>query len=109
MRTFEDSLAGFLAAAQVKVDAGFNDFPGQSGSIAVDNTNAPRYLRIVKTTYVNQNSNGRSAYCFIDKTTGNVYKAAGWSSPETKNPRSNIYADDFGVSGVTEYGTVYLR
>jgi hypothetical protein len=48
----------------------------------------------------------RGAYCFIDKTTGDVLKAASWKAP-AKGVRSNIFAADFGASGVTKYGAVY--
>lgn len=52
---------------------------------------------------------GRSVHTFIDLTTGDVLKAASWAQPEKRNPRANVFAHDFGVSGVTEYGAVYLR
>lgn len=52
---------------------------------------------------------GSSVFCFIDLANGDVLKAASWAQPEKKNPRSNVWSDDFGVTGVNEYGAVYLR
>jgi hypothetical protein len=66
-------------------------------------------VRVVQVSYVNDQVSGRSIYCFIDIKTGNVLKAKSWRAPDKKNPRSNILAEDFGASGVTGYGTVYLR
>ena len=39
-------------------------------------------------------TNDNSVYCFVEKSTGNVYKPAGWRAPYTKgnNPvRGNIF------------------
>jgi hypothetical protein len=105
---FEKALAGFLAAAQAKVDARFAGYaPLQSGKVEIER--GPKYIRIVEQTFVNEHSSGRSAFCFIDRENGNVLKPAGWKGPEKRNPRSTIFADDFGASGVTGYGTTYLR
>lgn len=42
-------------------------------------------LRIVATTAGN-----RSVYCFVEKSTGNILKAAGWKAP-AKGARGNIF------------------
>jgi len=53
-------------------------------------------------------TDGRSSFCFIDMTNGDVLKAETWRKP-AKHARSNIFADDLGLSGVNQYGAVYLR
>ena len=50
----------------------------------------------------------RSAFCFVDKGSGDVLKAASWMSP-AKGARSNIWDDDLGRSGITAYGGRYLK
>ncbi len=64
-----------------------------------------RYVRIVKTLY--RDPTNRSVFCFVDTTTGNVLKAAGWKAP-AKHARGNIYADDNGAGAVSAYGARYL-
>ena len=51
----------------------------------------------------------RSVYCFVDKATGNILKAAGWSAP-AKHSRGNIFDANYGWGkAVNIYGAVYLR
>lgn len=38
----------------------------------------------------------RSVYCFIDKATGDIYKAAGWKAP-AKGVRGSIWNDNCDV------------
>lgn len=61
-----------------------------------------RYVRLVRTN----ESGGRSVHCFVDKTNGNVLKAAGWKAP-AKHARGNIFGKFEG--SMSEYGAVYLR
>jgi len=105
---FDAALLGFLAAAQAKIDEGYADSPHQSATLEVDA--GTKFLRIVEVKWYNgEQSDNRSVYVFIEKATGNILKAASWRAPERKNPRSNIFSPDFGASGVTKYGAIYLR
>lgn len=52
---------------------------------------------------------GHSVWAFIDIANGDVLKAASFAQPVKKNPRSNIFSEDFGLSGVNEYGANYLK
>ena len=63
-----------------------------------------RYVRIVKSDAFSH----CSAYCFVDKTNGDVLKPAGWKSP-AKHARGNIYNDDNGLGCMGPYGPAYLR
>ena len=45
-------------------------------------------------------------YCFIDFTTGDVLKAAGWKTP-AKGIRGNLFAEDNGLSRCNHYGPAY--
>ena len=67
-----------------------------------------KYIKIVKNER-GYTGGGGSVHCFVEIATGNVLKAASWKSPVKKNPRSNIFAADFGVSGLTWCGVKYLR
>jgi hypothetical protein len=97
-------MEGFLKAAQDKVNERYAPYaPRQSATLSAED--GPKYTRIV----ITDNHGGRSAFCFIEKATGHILKASGWKTPEKSSPRSNIRNSDFGASGITGYGAVYLR
>ena len=60
-----------------------------------------KFIRIVATYH-----NNRSVHCFIERSTGNVLKAASWKAP-AKHARGNIF--QVGREGVGAYGANYLR
>lgn len=60
-----------------------------------------RYVRIVREYCPGQ----RSAFCFVDKQTGDVLKCAGWKAP-AKHARGNIYSGEYGIG---QFGAAYLR
>ena len=106
---FEAALSKFLAAAQAKVDARFAGYD-QGGRLLLERS--PKYIRVVCATGMGKDPSqytNRSAYCFVDREEGNVWKCASWKGPERKNPRSCIFDADHGASGVTGYGANYLR
>ena len=61
-----------------------------------------RYIRVVRT-----DSSSRSAHLFVDKTNGDVLKAAGWSAP-AKGQRGNIF-DKASWQRTGPYGAAYLK
>lgn len=103
MKDFQSALADFMDGAQAKVNLRFAEYTNQSATLSTEE--GQKYIRVV----ITDNHGGRSVYCFISKETGDVLKADGWKQPNKKNPRSNIFSDDAGMSGVTGYSTVYLR
>lgn len=93
---FKGHFLSFIDGAQQKVKS-------RVPEAEICYTVGPKYIRISVKNYQTY------VYCFIDIETGHIWKAKGWASPEKKNPRSCIYDDDYGLSGVNAYGTVYLR
>jgi len=74
-------------------------------TVKLEAEKGPRYVRIVET----DGPHHRSAFCFVDRQTGAILKAAGWKAP-AKGVRGSIFADDFGIgSAVTPYGAAYAR
>ena len=51
---------------------------------------------------------GSAAWCFVDKTTGDVLKPASWKSP-AKHARGNIFDAWNGAKWLTVYGPCYLK
>lgn len=61
-------------------------------------TKGRKYIKVITSN---------SSYAFIDKNTGNIYKAATWSAP-AKTARGNIFSDDYGLNCCGPYGVAYL-
>jgi hypothetical protein len=64
--------------------------------------------RYIKVTYTYKNSQGNSVYCFVDKKTGDVLKAASWNQP-AKGARGNIFNADRGLKALRPHGVVTFR
>lgn len=69
-----------------------------------------KFVRVVRCIFHKPTNSviSRSSHCFIDKSNGNILKAASWAAPDKKNPRGNINNAN-PLEGVTQYGVVYLR
>lgn len=111
LQNFKDKLEKLCTVHQVE------NFPKAAllCDIKMEFECGPKFIRVIRTEYgvVDGVMNpamrqSRSAHCFIDRTNGDILKAAGWKAPEKKNPRGNIFGAD-PLRGVTAYGTVYLR
>ncbi len=112
--TFDAKLATFVAGAQAIIDADVerqvDDAPDyQAADIeellkrTLSTEHGRRYVRVVVSDKVQ-----RSAFCFVDKTNGNVLKPASWKSP-AKHARGNIFDDNNGLGLMGPYGPAYLR
>jgi len=100
---FDAALATFLSLAQAMVDAHMaKEFPNNPRKV-LSAERGKRYVRIV----VSDDGVGRSAYCFVDTTNGDVLKSEGWKAP-AKGPRGNIFAEN-PIAGVTPYGAARAR
>jgi hypothetical protein len=64
--------------------------------------NGRRYFKIVRV------DNQRSVHVFVDRTNGDVLKAASWKTP-AKHSRGNIFNKDNGLDCMTPYGATYLK
>lgn len=71
-------------------------------------TYGKRYIKVVRGLPVGDKIEHRSVWGFVDRTNGDVLKAAGWSKP-AKHARGNIFDEHNGLSMVGPYGPAYLR
>jgi hypothetical protein len=106
------AVLNFVKAAQSISQKNLEEIaPNMAEIVAIDISvqEGPRYLRIVRRD--RQLDTGAlvsgSAHCFIDRTTGDVLKPAGWKSP-AKHARGNVLAADGGVGALNPYGVRYL-
>jgi hypothetical protein len=97
------SFAEALEAAMKKMQELVDNRPyGKSQPEVLGMEMGRRYVRVTRQSV---GSSGKSAYCFIDITNGDVLKAESYKKP-AKHARGNIYS---GKLGVTCYGGEYLR
>jgi len=69
-------------------------------------TEGPRYFRVMKLEGPAEKPISNSVYVFIDKSNGDILKAAGWKAP-VKGARGNIFSGSLDC--LTHHGVVYLR
>jgi hypothetical protein len=53
-------------------------------------------------------STGLSVWGFVEKETGNIFKAANWKAPETNHPRGNIYFLEDSKVNIEWTGPAYM-
>lgn len=90
---FKNRIEAFVSGLQAIIDEEYH------GRKIVSYDTGRRYVKIVSTL----NGDQRNSYCFIDKETGQVLKAASWSSP-SKTCIGNINTNNNGLSRCTAYG-----
>ena len=91
-KIFDQTLKDWLERAQQVAN----------GNLHISN-NGRKYIRINLSLYAGTTN---AAFCFIDKSNGDVLMAANYSAP-AKHARGNIY--EIGNEGITAYGAKYLR
>lgn len=104
-KNFDEALEKFVSAAREKINTYYEkSFPNLTAPVLIY-TSGRRYVKLITS---NDGITGRSVYCFVDKTNGDVLKAATWRAP-AKYARGNIYDEDCGASAVNQYGANYMR
>ena len=85
----DDDLTRYLAALNAvatAADDARGTRPEFRNSYAID-PGGRKFLRIVS---AQSNGNGRSAFLFVEMSTGDLYKPASWKGPERNFPRGNL-------------------
>ena len=94
---------GFIEKVQVETNAYFAKNYAILTPPTIEIEEGSKFYRVVK-----QDSQ-RSVYCFVDKSNGDIYRAASYKIP-AKHVRGNIFDENFSYGkGVTLYGGAYLR
>jgi hypothetical protein len=100
---FETALQTFVTSAQAIIDDHMTkNFPMLPREVLTVEPGR-RYVRIVKS----HGESGRYVYCFVDKTNGDILKAATWKAP-AKHARGNIYTTKDISQAVNHYGAHYM-
>jgi hypothetical protein len=93
----DDALRAWTDAAQAVSDSAYMT-PPYTDRHLITPEYGRRYIRVWSVP--ERNPEDRSAYAFIDRTTGDVLKADGWKRPASNFPRGNILG-----RGDTSFGT----
>lgn len=101
---FDAALKSWVALVQKKLIDGVRN-KGLDKALHYELSIDPKGKKYVRIVISNSGGENGSVFCFIEKSSGNILKAAGWKTP-AKGARGNIYADD-PLKGVTEYGAAY--
>ncbi len=92
------------------VDYYTTNFPNQQHEMVF--TFGVRYIKVFCQSLAKDTTSGRpvhnSVWAFLDRTNGDVLKAAGCNAP-AKHARGNIYDASNGTAMLTPYGPQYLR
>lgn len=80
-----ESLALFIAATQAMINEYYAAHFAQNAVPTLEIMTGPKFYRVVRVS-----PGERSVFCFIEKSTGNILKAAGWKGP-AKTARGSIY------------------
>jgi hypothetical protein len=118
---FEVKLAQFVAAVQAMQDDHFRTNHPILAPPRIETMAGGKYVRIVRQDreWVNRderrhgdasamrNGSQRSVYCFVEKSTGRIFKAESWKKPAA-HPRGSILNEN-PLDGCTVYGAAYLR
>lgn len=95
---FDDAFQSFFAGCE-KIYNAHCDHHGFTMRDGFRFTDGQRYVKVIR---------GTGVHCFVDKTNGDVLKAASWKAP-AKHARGNIYDAKNGLGWMGEYGPAYLR
>lgn len=103
MQNFKEQLEKYVALVtrlnvEYRAKMGYSD--EVHGSIIVTVDEGSKYAKV---------SVGSSVHTFIEKSTGNILKAATWRAPAKNGVRGNIYSADIGESVINQFGAKYLK
>ncbi len=110
---FEAALEAYRATAEATLRRYFarNDFTFAVPTITVakGGRKYAKLLRGENDPATGEPRPGGSVHSFVNKATGEIFKAASYSAP-AKHARGNVYSDDHGAHALTDCASVrYLR
>lgn len=101
---FDGLLVKFITNIQANVDAHYaKNYPRLTPEKIFAEPGGKRFVKIAKGV---PGQPGKSVFCFVERSTGDVYKAASWKAP-AKGIRGNI--KNPAESSCTVYGAKYAR
>ena len=90
---FDAALTAWLARCQERIDKHYAAHCPRLTIPHLEVMRGPKFLRIVRA-----DGTSRSAFAFVEKATGNVYKPKSWKGPTRNFARGSIYGDHGGMA-----------
>jgi len=104
-----ERIEGYVAGVAALNAANDKKYESVKFNTKIEVDYGPRYVRIVR----KDDCGSRSVHSFVDRTNGDILKAATYKTPDragkTKGVRGNVFADNFGLSAVNYNGANYLK
>lgn len=98
----QEQIQGFLSGAQSVINAYFAEHLTRLTPPTLEAMEGKKYIRVVSV-----GPGQRSAWCFLDRETGDILKCDGWKRP-AKHARGHINTPRHGAEFVGPYGPAYL-
>jgi len=98
LNTNLEKLTNYIAEIRRNYFEGMK-YSNVSEMIKITKTEGKKYIKIFA---------DNSLYCFIDKETGNIYKAANYSTP-AKHARANLFLHETWKDNLEVYSPKYLK
>ena len=100
----DEQIAAFVAAGQRRIDEHWTEQGyTQHKTMLEADPNGIKYVRIWAVS-----PGQKSAWAFVERATGLIYKPASWKVP-AKHARGTILEDDNGYKYVSWLGPAYMR
>lgn len=93
--TFDQALGIWYQKVQGQIEESFENSDLEPNILALENRRS--HVRVI-CSY--GDGEGRYAFCFINKKTGDVLRAVNWRKPSRSPARGNIFTNDLGVNTI---------
>jgi len=93
MENFKERFETFLAGAKTKI----------SEDTRLEYSDGKRYIKVIQ--IFGSTAHSQCSFCFVDKTNGDVLKAASWYAP-AKIARGNIFDEFNGLKLIGQWGPI---
>lgn len=105
MENFNEKLVAWCTACELLITRYYNNHFHSINPPRLVAVEGKRYVKIISEL---ASGVSKSAWAFVDKTTGDILKPASWSAP-AKHARGNIGDEHNGLRFIGPYGPAYLR
>lgn len=102
MENFNEKFFSFLKDCQLMINKHYTENFSNLTPAELSYSKGRKYIKIVSNS-----QNHKSVWAFVDKTNGDILKAASWAAP-AKHARGNIF-DENPINYVGPYGPASLK
>ena len=101
---FDKALKHWIKEVQKMINISMKKYPNQEEEIKIE----PGGKKYVKISKVIKPGSSKSAFAFIDKSTGDIFKPASWKVP-AKHARGNLFDGLKGLGSISQHGIISVK